>query len=67
VYVRSKLQPPLRNKTGSCLREASAYAALLSIHFLPSARQSAESVALALILSSRTTLASTFLFSMDAG
>jgi hypothetical protein len=48
------------------IREALASAAFLSIHFLLSVRQSAESMALALISSSSTTLASTFLFLMDA-
>src|SRR6202163_116848 len=61
-YFRSKLQAPLRNIIGSCLREASASAAFLSIHFFPSARQSAASAGSALILASRKTAASIFLF-----
>src|SRR5216683_631293 len=62
VYLRSKAQAPSRKSCGSSLREVAASAAVLSIHFLPSARQSAASAGSALILSSRKTLASTFLF-----
>src|ERR1700674_2244696 len=66
AYLRSKAQLPLRNSTGSCFREASASATFLSIHFLPSARQSADSAGSALILLSRKTDASTVLFLIAA-
>ncbi len=63
VFALDDVQPPLhRNSTGSCLREAAASAAFLSVHFLPSARQSAASAASDLIRSSRKMLASTALF-----
>src|SRR6185437_14187613 len=65
-YLRSKLQAPSRNICGSVLRWLAASAACLSIHFLPSARQSAASAGSALTLSPRKTLASTVLFLMVA-
>src|SRR5258705_13451716 len=65
VYLRSKVQLPLRNSTGSCLRDASASAAFLSIHFLPSARQSAASAGSVFILWSRKMLAPTVLFMIE--
>src|ERR1700761_8268383 len=61
-YLRSKLQAPSRNICGSVLRWLAASAACLSIHFLPSARQSAASVGSALTPSPRKTLSSTVLF-----
>src|SRR6185437_13575899 len=61
-YLRSKLQAPSRNICGSVLRWPAASVACLSIHFLPSARQSAASAGSALMLSLMKTLAWTVLF-----